>query len=1486
MLGDIDYTKKPYKPNYFLAKPDKQIIGKLSEAYKDSLSDPINETSELTLSIPYFIDENHVLTFNKHVDMIKENYLIRLVFGKTSEWYVITTINEIMNDDSSYKQLTLLGLEFELAQRVLKGYKAESKGAKTALTEMLNETTWTVGDVDPDFELSKRSFEFLDNKLLGSIYDVADTYNAIVQFDTNLQTVNLKKPELFGADMGLTFSYESLLKSFDKKSDTNELVTRLHLKGKDGLIINSIHPTGKDYLEDYSYFMYPFHRDEDKNVIEHSYSMSDSLCHAILDYQELVKANKDQFSILKTARDGYVTTLSTKQSELVDLQNQLKLIYNIVDNYQLGNNNKPTMFFESVSYNGSSKTINFDLQTMYPYAVMAKVSNATNVQVSLNGALKTVFSNTWTLLGKVSGLTTSSVLIAGNGSANVAMQVTAINESEYDTSSNDTAIIDRYCPNNKQMQIDGKKNEITEQTGYLNTILAQIASLQSLLSSSNNFTPDQLIELQRFVKIETYENSNCIDAEDLLKYGEENFAEVKVPQMSMEIDLVYFLSVLEEQSKWDKLNKGDYVSIKYERIGVNVKAKIIEINYDFEGEKISITLSNVRNDGSAASKMNEFMKKSSNSSTTIDANKKDWLKSVTDISDMSLLFDEFWDKVTNQINMSINNTVTTDNRGITITDPNDMLRFIRLTAGSIGITKSGGLRYETALTADGIIAETLYGKIILSQRVIVGDAAGIWLMEGPKTTIKDRYGRVAMMLGLYEENPDKFGMIINRYNGNDANSTLINKVIANSEDGFKIQRWNGYSFDDKLHLDTDGNIFGQDITAKRLKIISDQNELLLDSYTKEMNIGKFDNIITDGKLTAIEKLQVLGERTRIISEYAKLFDQAEQYKKTTRDDTIRINIPPFTASYNALIAYLEPLLSNMTETSTIDRDGFIQKFKTYYDQVVAIVQGINDSIKYSSLQLGSLYNGVILDALNGVTVTRSDEMYRTRLNATEGISIEKQINGQWVKKFFIDATTSRLMVEELIAKKLTIVNDLNDVFLDIDSSYLNIGRFTNIITDNKLTSIEKLSLLQEWQTIQTEYVKLLQQANQYKTSQRDNHQTVLIDIPPFTSSFNELAAYVIPLLADMSATTDINRDDFKNKFQSYYDQAQRIINEITDAVKWSSLQLGVAYNRVVIDAISGIVVTRSDNVVKAMFNATEGISIESNGEKVFFVDANGILRTKKMITENLKVTTNAFGDSNDGLLMDAESRTLWLNRWNVIGIAALNAEMIAATFLSSDFGFISNLIANKLSTLTNSVINGWTNYIEIQGNSASWLTGRVSGAGVQKTLPDGTPMYWIDSSKSGQMTNEVTPWPAYAYPMDSIKKLSIEFKGEGEAAYPVITLGQGTGAGAKAGKGLIEKQEGNLGVSYYSGDSNQKERSLVFNDASITLLSENGTLDIKHSSGVSFNINTDGTSIKMFHPTSGEVRLTANGLAADITGSINLKASEAINMNAPQYNFA
>lgn len=80
--------------------------------------------------------------------------------------------------------------------------------------------------------------------------------------------------------------------------DIDEVVTRLNITGKDGIVINSVNPTGQSYLDDFSYFLYPFKRDKNRNVITHSDYMDDDLCHAILDYNELVNKEGSSFHLL------------------------------------------------------------------------------------------------------------------------------------------------------------------------------------------------------------------------------------------------------------------------------------------------------------------------------------------------------------------------------------------------------------------------------------------------------------------------------------------------------------------------------------------------------------------------------------------------------------------------------------------------------------------------------------------------------------------------------------------------------------------------------------------------------------------------------------------------------------------------------------------------------------------------------------------------------------------------------------------------------------------------------------------------------------------------------------------------------------------------------------------------------------------------------------------------------------------------------------
>src|SRR5690606_5055686 len=92
-----------------------------------------------------------------------------------------------------------------------------------------------------------------------------------------------------------------------------------------------------DYLMDLSYFIYPFQRDSNKSVISSSDYMSDSLCHALLDYQEVVEENKGQFNTHLKNKETLESQLTSKQVELTNLHTEL---IQVQDTIQIKQTNK------------------------------------------------------------------------------------------------------------------------------------------------------------------------------------------------------------------------------------------------------------------------------------------------------------------------------------------------------------------------------------------------------------------------------------------------------------------------------------------------------------------------------------------------------------------------------------------------------------------------------------------------------------------------------------------------------------------------------------------------------------------------------------------------------------------------------------------------------------------------------------------------------------------------------------------------------------------------------------------------------------------------------------------------------------------------------------------------------------------------------------------------------------------------------------------
>jgi phage minor structural protein len=807
LLGDIDINLRLINPQIFIAKPNREIIAKVSEAYGVNRSISLESLFTVSFKIPFYIEQNSELVRNRNVDIIKERYHIKVQNGDKIEWYIVTKIVDVMDSKGDSKEIQCIYLPQELSDKLIGRYAEDAKNAREVLNDILSvSVNWSIDYIDADFELSYRTFEFPDNTLLDAINSVATTYNAIIEWNTVDRKLSLIKPEFHGINRLGTLSYQKYLKSIDKESNAEVVVTRLIPEGKDGLSIERINPTGKKYIEDYSFFLYPFERDNLGNVIKQSHYMSDSLCNALLDYKVLVEANEGYFGTLIGQRDVLTDSLSQRTIEVNDLKNELATITQI----QLAQQFDGTMFFEKFSFTGATITKTFAIDNLYQYAVLVKVDDVVGKTLTINGQASYMMNGTWVLSTKInSGITPINISISGTGSTGVFIQVVLINTSEYATASNEIALVEKYNFDNKEMQITAKNAQITLLNSQIVSNESDIDTIIDILSIANNFTSDQWSELDEYVFVQRYNDDKFIEDTDLFKAAKEKFNELNTPQLSLKIDIVNFLSVLEEQRNWSQLYLGDKVIVKYEIFDLKIEAKIIQIDYGYEDSSISLTLAHFKDITTNRIQMEKFMSDAKNTISIVDNNKPMWDKAIVDTSEFSNIFEKFWDKITNQINMAINQTVQIDDRGVTITDSHDPLRFLRLTNGQVGLTRSGGLRYETAISADGIIAEMVLGKLILGQRVTIGDADGIWMTEGSKTTITDRCGRVAMKLGLYETSPnDLYGMVINRYDASVVCSPdIVNKIIVNSEDGFKIQRKKISTFDDVLYTSLDGDLF-------------------------------------------------------------------------------------------------------------------------------------------------------------------------------------------------------------------------------------------------------------------------------------------------------------------------------------------------------------------------------------------------------------------------------------------------------------------------------------------------------------------------------------------------------------------------------------------------------------------------------------------------------------------------------------------------------
>ncbi len=447
MIEGIDLSAKFIKPRLYLCKPNRQTIAELKSAYNINTTDNYGGLDELSFQISYVIEKYQEYVRNDQAYLIRGHYLIRYEADQTDpdsnqpikiiKYYIISKPKNIASDGKEIKQVHCYLLPYQFKNKIIRSYSGTKKlydilGVDGVLNDtLLAKTDWTVGYVDSDIANKYRTFDVSQKSLLDFLFELQDTYSAIIEFDTVNKTISFKKNENIGRDRGFSIEYGKYLKSIDEDPDFDNVFTRLYAYGKDNLNIRRVNPTGMDYIDSLDYYMYPFERDINRNVIKHSNYMSDELCHAILDHQELVESKSGQFTGLFSQKEDLQTTLTAKENEMQTLQDDMDIILDNMDLQQ----SSGTITNYDLTYIGTPITKTTSLTSTNKYAVLCKVSSVDNLTITLDGIVKTLNVDTWTMLNKITNVTTSVFDISGiNSNANVKISYVKITDEEYDAS--------------------------------------------------------------------------------------------------------------------------------------------------------------------------------------------------------------------------------------------------------------------------------------------------------------------------------------------------------------------------------------------------------------------------------------------------------------------------------------------------------------------------------------------------------------------------------------------------------------------------------------------------------------------------------------------------------------------------------------------------------------------------------------------------------------------------------------------------------------------------------------------------------------------------------------------------------------------------------------------------------------------------------------------------------------------------------------------
>ena len=296
----------------------------------------------------------------------------------------------------------------------------------------------------------------------------------------------------------------------------------------------------------------------------------------------------------------------------------------------------------------------------------------------------------------------------------------------------------------------------------------------------------------------------------------------------------------------------------------------------------------------------------------------------------------------------------------------------------------------------------------------------------------------------------------------------------------------------------------------------------------------YADVMSDLRITPIEKTAINQEWDRIQKEYDSLLTQAQALSLTTT---------PYTSAYTGLSTTapaMSTILASMSTTTTLtaaERNAYKTQYTTYYTQAVAITKAINDKIaanaKAQADAKAKTFNAQPVTPYTAGDLWKDGTTIRvctvTRASGSYGAA-------DWT--LVGDVTSANTAANSL---------QLGGIAAATVTANAQAGKTLsdNVMSDLVITPVEKSGLLNEWNRIKSEYTNLNSQAVSLGVSATD-----------LTTAYTALNASAPRIETDILASmitnytlTTATRDALKTQLNDYYVQAMALSKALTDKVQ-------------------------------------------------------------------------------------------------------------------------------------------------------------------------------------------------------------------------------------------------------------------------------------------------------------------------------------------------